>query len=53
MNNWIKHDKSIICPIDGNLTVEIETWTPLKAIYKANMIYWPNVKYYRVVSEKK
>ena len=53
INVWQKHDKSITCPIDPRLTVEIETYTANNRHFIAGDINWLAVKFYRVVPAKK
>jgi len=50
--DWIKHDGSSKCPVNIELSVEVETYTPRipsTTSYRAGSLAWHLVKFYRVI----
>ena len=49
-SDWIKHDGSIICPVDLNCKIEVETYASFPhKIFTAYFLNWAAIKYYRVI----
>jgi hypothetical protein len=54
VHEWVKHDKSRVCPVPLDSIVQVETWTKHNHItYLARDLNWSAIKYYKVIEPKK